>query len=221
MTKRSDLSGCGSGQLSRHRNGSPRITCNVGARWLNYAVAALCMSQTLLRTPCRLLATLRRHSRQLHNRFAASSATNSASSSGDPRGGPGAAGPATSSVGGGSGDSAVGLPASASCRTTTAAEMVQTRRGALAEVAEECRLEQIVANLQASCSAQPVSAPVSHKCAAVLVPLFEDPASGEVMVVLNQRSAKLNTHSGGWGLGSRGEGCRLSGHCRWSGVGGS
>ncbi|EFN57864.1 hypothetical protein CHLNCDRAFT_17375, partial [Chlorella variabilis] len=34
------------------------------------------------------------------------------------------------------------------------------------------------------------------KFAAVLVPLFEDPASGEVHVVLNQRSSKLNTHSG-------------------------
>lgn len=37
---------------------------------------------------------------------------------------------------------------------------------------------------------------VSGKFAAVLVPLFEDPASGEVHVVLNQRSSKLNTHSG-------------------------
>ena len=43
------------------------------------------------------------------------------------------------------------------------------------------------------------SVQVSSKFAAVLVPLFEDPASGEVHVVLNQRSSKLKTHSGGLG----------------------
>ena len=40
----------------------------------------------------------------------------------------------------------------------TAAGMVQTRRGA--EVAELCRLERVISNLQASCSAAPVAPPV-------------------------------------------------------------
>lgn len=77
------------------------------------------------------------------------------------------------------------------------ADMVaQTRRAAAAEVAEQCRLDRVVANLQASCSQAASAPPVSSKYAAVLVPLFEDPASGEVHVVLNQRSTKLKTHSG-------------------------
>lgn len=46
---------------------------------------------------------------------------------------------------------------------------------------------------------------VSSKFAAVLVPLFEDPSSGEVHVVLNQRSSKLKTHSGEGG--EQGGGC--------------
>lgn len=138
-----------------------------------------------------------------------------------------------------------GLPAGAA---TTAAGMVQTRAATAAQVAEQCRLERVVSNLQASCSRAPTAPPVrngglgvgqagsglqpvaavtsrtaclrsmagrwipcllptaqvSSKFAAVLVPLFEDPASGEVHVVLNQRSRKLKTHSGGraggWGL---------------------
>lgn len=40
------------------------------------------------------------------------------------------------------------------------------------------------------------AAQVSSKFAAVLVPLFEDPVTREVHVVLNQRSSRLNTHSG-------------------------
>lgn len=88
----------------------------------------------------------------------------------------------------------------------TPAGMVQTRAGAAALAAEECRLERCVANLQACCSATPVAQPVSHKFAAVLVPLFEDPASGEVHVVLNQRSSKLSTHSGERGRGGGGAG---------------
>ncbi|PRW59038.1 nudix hydrolase mitochondrial-like [Chlorella sorokiniana] len=68
--------------------------------------------------------------------------------------------------------------------------------GGVEALAEECRLERVVSNLQASCSQQPTAPPVSSKFAAVLVPLFEDPASGEVHVVLNQRSSKLKTHSG-------------------------
>ncbi|KAL4434263.1 hypothetical protein ABPG75_000704 [Micractinium tetrahymenae] len=73
--------------------------------------------------------------------------------------------------------------------------MVQTRRAAAAERSEE-GLERVLSNLQASCSSTPVAPPVSSKFAAVLVPLFEDPVSGEVHVVLNQRSSRLNTHSG-------------------------
>ena len=42
----------------------------------------------------------------------------------------------------------------------TAAGMVQTRRGAAAELAETCRLERVVSNLRASCSATPVGPPV-------------------------------------------------------------
>lgn len=85
----------------------------------------------------------------------------------------------------------------------TPAGMVATRSAAAAQAAEECRLERVVANLQACCSAAPVAPPVSSKFAAVLVPLFEDPASGEVHVVLNQRSSKLKTHSGEGGRGRR------------------
>lgn len=127
---------------------------------------------------------------------------------------------------------------------TTAAGMVQTRAATAAQVAEQCRLERVISNLQASCSQEPTAPPVrpgfwvislmqllrrlelsaaacwcgvaaaglltccaalsicirfqqvSGKFAAVLVPLFEDPATGEVHVVLNQRSSKLKTHSG-------------------------
>jgi hypothetical protein len=74
--------------------------------------------------------------------------------------------------------------------------MVQIRRTAAVQAAEECRLERVLSNLQASCSATPVAPAVSGKFAAVLVPLFEDPATGQVHVVLNQRSSRLKTHSG-------------------------
>ena len=50
--------------------------------------------------------------------------------------------------------------AAAAAAETTAAAMVQTRRTAAAEVAELCRLERVISNLQASCSASPVAPPV-------------------------------------------------------------
>lgn len=56
-------------------------------------------------------------------------------------------------------------------------------------------IQQVVANLQATVVHQ-VHQPVSLKHAAVLVPLFENPADGTIHVVLTQRSAKLSTHSG-------------------------
>ncbi|KAL4424924.1 hypothetical protein ABPG77_009653 [Micractinium sp. CCAP 211/92] len=79
--------------------------------------------------------------------------------------------------------------------STTPAEMVQTRRAAAIERADE-GLDRVLSNLQASCSSTPAAPPVSSKFAAVLVPLFEDPVTREVHVVLNQRSSRLNTHSG-------------------------
>ncbi|KAL4860143.1 hypothetical protein ACK3TF_000346 [Chlorella vulgaris] len=85
--------------------------------------------------------------------------------------------------------------AASSVGSVSGASMVTTR-AASAPLAEEFRLERIVSNLQASCSALPEALPVSGKHAAVLVPLFEDPATGEVHVVLNQRSSKLKSHSG-------------------------
>ena len=144
------------------------------------------------------------------------------------------------------GSSPARLPAAAAAAAPflTPAGMVQTRAGAAAEWTEQCRLERVISNLQASCSASPSAPPVrarfaapscpprppttvAHPCrctgthhkfftmmlsdippspicgqqvsgkfAAVLVALFEDPESGEVHVVLNQRSSKLSTHGG-------------------------
>lgn len=103
------------------------------------------------------------------------------------------AAPANNTAGGGGSGAATARTAG----STSAADMVQTRRAAAAEdVVEQFRLERVVSNLQASCSSSPVAPPVSGKFAAVLVPLFEDPVTGEVHVVLNQRSSKLKTHSG-------------------------
>ena len=64
--------------------------------------------------------------------------------------------------------------------STTAADMVQTRRAAAAELAEECRLERVISNLQASCSAAPVAPAVrlpatvpSCQLVSLLNPSFE------------------------------------------------
>jgi hypothetical protein len=62
-----------------------------------------------------------------------------------------AAAPASTAAGrSAASEASTGAPGS-----TTPADMVQTRRAAAAELAEDCRLERVISNLQASCSAMP------------------------------------------------------------------
>lgn len=58
---------------------------------------------------------------------------------------------------------AAAATAGASGPPTTPAGMVQTRAATAAQMGEQCRLERVVSNLQASCSQEPTAPPVRCK----------------------------------------------------------
>ena len=74
----------------------------------------------------------------------------------------------------------------------TPEDMVETR-GTSARREPPLSLHQAAANLRAATVGGGAAA-VSHKHAAVLVPLFEK--DGDIQVILTQRSAKMNSHAG-------------------------